>query len=426
MIKYDFKVLQEVPLPNTIKKFKRISLTILVVLFLFLFLPWQQTVEGEGVLIAEEPTQRPFAILSTIDGFIKKFHIYEDQFVSKGTLLFEMIDLDNKYLEKLHKIQTNIKEQIANTKADIVLGKKKLENLKKSFEIGLNLYDQKLSQTEDKIRTLKLNRVSLEKNHAIAKLNYERITKLYHEGIESKRSFEIAENKEIETYAKVEKNHVDIEIEYRNIAMNKNQKEKFTNDTKNSLNSLQGAILASENRLSTLKQNAQMQSMSISRYNTSKVYAPTDGHVVRVYETNTNKLIKKGERVLYFAPDIDEKVILFKVSDFNMPLIHTGLKVRLRFYGWPSLQVSGWPTIKFGTFAGIIKKIDPVAHEAGVYYAYISQDPDEEAWPEDYVLKAGTKATGWVRLNTVPIWYQIWRLMNAMPPQIETLQEDKM
>lgn len=425
MSKYDFKVLKKVPLPNTIKKFKRISITILVVLFLFLFLPWQQTVEGEGIIIAKEPTQRPYAILSTIDGFIKKFYVYEDQFVSKGTLLFEMIDLDDEYLVKLHKIQTNIKEQIANTKADILLGKQKLENLEKSFEIGLTLYDQKLSQTEDKIKTLTLNRVSLEKNHAIAKLNYERIKKLYEEGIESKRSFEISENKEIETNAKVEKNRVEMEIEHRNIAMNKNEKEKFTNDTKNSLNSLQGAILASQNRLSALEQSAQTQSMSISRYNTSKVYAPTDGHVVRVYENNTNKLIKKGKKVLYFAPDMDEKLILFKVSDFNMPLIQKGLKVRLMFYGWPSLQVAGWPKITFGTFAGIIKKIDPVAHEEGVYYAYISQDPEDEPWPQDYVLRPGTKATGWVRLHTVPIWYQIWRLMNAMPPQLKTVPEVK-
>jgi len=103
-----------------------------------------------------------------------------------------------------------------------------------------------------------------------------------------------------------------------------------------------------------------------------------------------------------------------------MPLIKEGLKVRIMFYGWPALQVPGWPSIKYGTFGGIIKKVDPISHEKGLYYAYISEDPDEDSWPSSDVLRPGTQATGWVRLNTVPIWYQMWRLMNALPPEMKT------
>ena len=39
--------------------------------------------------------------------------------------------------------------------------------------------------------------------------------------------------------------------------------------------------------------------------------------------------------------------------------------------------------------------------------------PSEE-WPEN--LRAGTGARGIALLNTVPVWYEMWRQLNAFPP----------
>jgi hypothetical protein len=159
--------------------------------------------------------------------------------------------------------------------------------------------------------------------------------------------------------------------------------------------------------------------MTISRYETAEVYAQKDGYIVRLYESDRNKLLKEGEHVIYFAPVVSEKTLLLKVSDFNMPLIKEGLPVRLMFYGWPAMQISGWPAIKFGTFGGKIKKIDSVSYDKGFFYAYVVEDPNEP-WPKGDVLKVGTQTTAWVRLETVPIWYQIWRTINGLPPRMLT------
>ena len=199
----------------------------------------------------------------------------------------------------------------------------------------------------------------------------------------------------------------------------KNEKDKFLNDTENKVKSLESLILSSKNKLASLQEKQQLQSMNISRFKTSKVYAPKDGYVVRLYENDSNKYIKKGEKILYFSPKVTQKTLLLKVSDFNMPLIKEGLKVRIMFYGWPALQVPGWPEIKFGTFGGLIKRVDPISHEKGFYYAYVVEDPNEP-WPATDVLRPGTQAKAWVRLHTVPIWYQMWRLMNALPPEMLT------
>ena len=58
-----------------------------------------------------------------------------------------------------------------------------------------------------------------------------------------------------------------------------------------------------------------------------------------------------------------------------------------------------------------------MSYEAGFYYAYIVEDPDEP-WPDASKLRQGTQATVWVSLETVPMWYQIWRQINAMPPKM--------
>jgi hypothetical protein len=102
-----------------------------------------------------------------------------------------------------------------------------------------------------------------------------------------------------------------------------------------------------------------------------------------------------------------------------MPLIKEGLPVRIRFHGWPVLHIPGWPVIRFGTFGGIIKKVDPILHEKGVYYAYVVEDPNEP-WPSNEKLRVGTNATAWIALSRVPIWYELWRLMNAFPAKMVT------
>jgi len=419
MSNHKYTVLDKVTLHRYVEKFWYISFTIFVVIFAFLFLPWQQTVKGTGTISAYDPTQRPYAISATINGFIDEFHVEENQFVKKGELLFTMVDLDRKYSTRLKNIEEKSQEQLQNTQNQVLLSKEKKENLKEYLDMGLKVYAQKFAQTKDKIRSLELKKVSLEKNHEIEKSNFERMELLYKDGIESKRKYDSIENVHIKAKADLEKIAIDIQVEKKNIDILEKEKEKFLKDTQNKIKSLEEAILSSQNRITSIDQDLQRQSMNISRYETAEVYAQKDGYVLRLYESDKNKLLKHGDQVIYFAPTVSEKTLLLKVSDFNMPLIKEGLPVRLMFYGWPAMQISGWPKITFGTFGGVIKKIDSISYDKGFFYAYVVEDPNEP-WPKGDVLKVGTQTTAWVRLETVPIWYQIWRTINGLPPRMIT------
>ena len=419
MNNYKYTVLKKIKFHRFIEKFWYVSWFILVVLFAFLFLPWEQTVKGQGVISAYNPTERPYAISATINGFIDEFHVEENQFVKKGDLIFTMIDLDRKYSTRLKSIEENSQEQLQNTHKQILLSKERKVNLQEYLEIGLKVYIEKLAQIEDKIRSLSLKKVALEKNNEIEKSNFKRHTRLYKDGIESKRKYESVENVYIKAKAELDKTVIDIEVEKKNIDITKQEKEQFLKDTQNKIKSLQGTILSSQNKATVIDQDLQNQSMNISRYDSSKVYAQKDGYIVRLFQSDQNKLLKKGDQVVYFAPKVTEKVLLLKMSDFNMPLVKEGLPVRLMFYGWPAMQISGWPEIKYGTFGGIVKKVDSISYEKGFFYAYVVEDP-KEPWPKGDVLKVGTQTTAWIRLETVSIWYQIWRTVNGLPPRMLT------
>jgi hypothetical protein len=382
-----------------------------------LFLPWQQTVKGKGSVVALDPTERDYKILAPVEGFIEKFYVQENHFVQKGTPLFKMVDLDSSYLQKLEQIEKDLQYQIDNTKVQVENLQKEALQTKTILERGLKVYSEKVNQVHDKIEGLQFTRLSLQKSYDIAESNLERISTLYREGIESKRNFEVVENSFIKADADLKKVDIDIGVQKKSITILENERDKFISKTKNSLYKLDSQIVGVKNRAKKLLQQLFNQSVVTERYRNSEVVAPKSGYVVRLFKNDQNRYIKKGESVLHFAPEVSRKSILLKVTDFNMPLIKESLPVRIMFYGWPALQVSGWPQIKFGSFGGYIAKVEHISHQQGFYYAYVVEDP-EDPWPEGDDLRMGTQATVWVRLSTVPIWYQLWRFINAIPPKM--------
>jgi hypothetical protein len=42
--------------------------------------------------------------------------------------------------------------------------------------------------------------------------------------------------------------------------------------------------------------------------------------------------------------------------------------------------------------------------------------PGDQPWPEQ--LRVGSGVVGWVMLDDVPIWYELWRQLNGFPPSL--------
>jgi len=421
----NFKSLELVQQHPIVKRFGLITLVIFTVFILLLFLPWQQTIYGTGTLTAVNPIQRDYQISATIDGFIEKFYVKENQKVKKGDRLFKMVDLDSQYQSSLYSIKEKSVRKYDNDILKLQNLKENLQSIKKINIITLEIYDKKIIQIQNTLQALQEQKIAISNILDIEYINYKRSKSLYKDGIESKRDLELKYSLYLQTKAKYKKIDADIRNNTNELAITIQKKENFKNENSVKINAFKNDILLTKNNIETIGQNIETNSINISRYDKREIVAKTDGYVVRIYQNDKNRLTKKGEKILYFSPIVTKRAIRLKISDFHMPLMKVGLRTRIIFYGWPALQISGWPEIKHGTYPGIVTAIERSAYEAGSYYAIITEDTNRSKWPSNEHLKIGTQASVWVRLATVSIWYEIWRLMFALPPNmtLEKLNE---
>lgn len=211
-----------------------------------------------------------------------------------------------------------------------------------------------------------------------AKLNYERQEDLFKQGLASRKDFEAAK------------------IEYKKLLSSA--------ETSN-------AELAEAE-------------VKLSRQASQTIYAPKDGTILKLLAGDHSTLVKAGDKIATFAPDLNEPAVELYVNGNDVPLIYQGRKVRLQFEGWPAVQFSGWPSIAVGTFGGVVTAVDASASENGKFRIIVSKDPNEE-WPDKRFLRHSAKAYGWVLLNNVQLGYELWRQINNFPPQFDEENKHK-
>ncbi len=68
-----------------------------------------------------------------------------------------------------------------------------------------------------------------------------------------------------------------------------------------------------------------------------------------------------------------------------------------------------------GTFLGTIKVIDPSDDGRGRFRLIVKRK-EGALWPAPELLRQGVRTRGWVQMNQVPLWFEIWRLINDLPP----------
>ena len=114
--------LKDLPLETTVllgradsgRVVSRWLLGILVVLFAILFLPWQQNVQGTGMVTALSPADRPQQLQTRIDGRFEAWFVAEGQYVKKGDSIVRISEIKEDYLNPnvlpLTQQQQNAKE----------------------------------------------------------------------------------------------------------------------------------------------------------------------------------------------------------------------------------------------------------------------------------------------------------------------------
>lgn len=429
---YEIYILSTLSTPRTITRLKRWMLGLFLVFFVVLFLPWQQNITGKGGLTALSPSDRPQTVQNFIDGSIREWKVREGQKVAKGDTILLINEIKDEYFDP--NLMLRIDEQVLAKEQTIDSYRQKvnaLQNqmnaLEENRKFSLRKAENYIAQSKAKVISDSTDVVNQKIQFTIAKEQYDRGKQQYEQGILSLISLESREMKWQEASAKLVSNQNKLEISRQDLlsaiisfnAVSADYNEKIAK-ARSDYSSALAAIADGQSELSKLVNKK-------ASFNTRQGYyvirAPQDGVVVKALKAGIGETIKQGEAICTLQPDQPNLAVELYVNAMDVPLIQKGREVRIQFEGWPAIQFSGWPNVAVGTFGGTVSVIDLVDSKNGEYRLLVTPKGEDDDWPEQ--LRIGSGVYGWVMLDNVPVWYEIWRQLNAFPPSLKEQPDEE-
>lgn len=324
-----FTTLASLQVPRTTRTLGRmIAITIPLLLILLFAVKWVQTAPGRGDVIALNPEDRVQQVTALVPGRVERWFVVDGQQVKQGDPIARIIDNDPDLLVRLAAEREQVVAQIS----------------------------------------------AAEQAMATARLDVNRSSQLYAEGLAARRDYEATQIKVAELNAKLAEARA--KLSKVDIALN--------------------------------RQSAQL------------VRAPRDGRVLSLNTAAGATLVSAGDLLATIAPEQQQRVVELLVDGRDAALVRKGQPVRLNFEGWPAIQFSGWPSVAQGMFDGRVLAIDPSAQPNGLFRVLVEPMPGKPAWPNDNYVRLGSKVRGWIQMETVTIAYELWRQLNDFPLEFPT------
>ncbi|GAB4014660.1 HlyD family secretion protein [Spirosoma koreense] len=425
---HPLKSLQTLPKPRSSRRLGRWMLFFLFLTIVVMFLPWRQNINGTGSITALTPQDRPQSLQNAIAGRIERWSAREGQYVRKGDTLLVISEIKDEYFDpnlpqRLNEQLTAKKGNRLATEAKIKALDGQIQALGAGVKVDLASARNKIRQSQLQIRIDSADLVAVRRNYQIAVARLERYEKGYRDGLFSLTDLEGRRLTLQQDYAKVlvQENKLDVSRQsLANAQLNLQLiQAKYEQDVAKTMSDRSSAVssLASANSEVAAMRN-KISNVDVRR-GLYVIRAPQNGYVVRTLKAGIGETIKEGESIATLQPASPTIAVELYVRAMDVPLIQRGRMVRLQFDGWPAIQFSGWPAVAVGTFGGKVVVIDAVSSTNGKYRLLVRPHalPGDQPWPEQ--LRVGSGVVGWVMLDDVPIWYEIWRQLNGFPPSLK-------
>jgi membrane fusion protein, adhesin transport system len=450
-----YKSLTEVPIDNGADKLESLEMvktgrgpqvfgvllmvSLIVSTIFVLFVPWRQSVVGAGEIIVFSPMERPQTIEAQIAGRLIQWYVRDGQIVQKGELIAELSDLDPRFLdtnqlkrlvdqkEALMSKRESAKERAASLTSQ-------LKDLANSRKAAVPEAEERIGQARDRLYAAQQSVDVAEQNVRTTQWQLDRVNALYEKGYRSQRDQQVAalDNVRSKTELQRAKSAYDVVKKDANIAGL--EYNHVSADTMATIDAIKASEAEANQVIATTTADIARLEIDIQnlaqRVQQRAVRAPCTGRVVRLNRVGAGETVSAGSALATIMPGTEDRAAAIMIRDYDAPLVSVGNPVRLAISGWPSLQFVGWPSVAVGTFAGRIAVIDAVDDGRHFYriivvpdYAAISAKK-EEPWPSVKYLRPGAKATGWVLLSNVPLWYELWRQFNGFQPTVPGPESD--
>lgn len=415
--------LERVDMPTGQKMFRLLMLGVAIFGIAAMFLPWTQNFRAKGTVTALNPADRPQTINASIAGRVESWYVFEGDTVQRGDTIARLSEIYTDYLDPQLADRTAQAREAKSSSAVGYLEKasalaRQIQSLRQEAELKREQNQNKLEQSRLYVSTLQADLEQQRVQVEIADYQFERADSLYQSGLKSLTNLEEKRLKKREVRAKLTavQNKLDqarTDIEQARIALASvdptynNKIAKAESDRQSALTAYYGSV-GEVAKLSSEEANYRL------RNDYHFIIAPQNSIVARVLKPGLGETVKEGEPVVSILPADFRAAVEIYVEPFNLPLVKQGEEVRFLFDGWPAVFFSGWPGLSYGTFVGEVVAIDNIIDSKGRYRVLVKPSAEGRPWPE--ALRPGSGAEGVVLLGNVPVWYELWRQLNAFPP----------
>lgn len=431
------------------RRIGRILLTLLIGSFLLAAMaPWQQSVTGNGNVVAFAPGERPQNIEAPIKGRIVGWSdgVYENARVREGDIIAEIQDIDPNLMPRLQGQLKTVEKQVESTELQLINNEQNLASIRQvheAYKARLETYkavktqvvgaaDAMVDAAQNKFEAATEEREIHRAALTQLDLDYKRQAQLYDEDIVAGVKLQIAERKHKEAIAKLKTADAYVRTAENELAakrldrLAKEEKAQadiesataLVEDAASKVAKAESEVNKTDAELSKARKEEFMMQTKVARQENQLVRAPFDGVLTRISANQGGQMVKEGDLLCVIVPDTRDRSVQVWLDGNDAPLVEPGRHVRLQFEGWPAIQFAGWPSVAVGTFGGTVVSVD-ATDDAGRFRVLVRPDEDtSEPWPDERYLRQGVKTHAWVLLEQVPLWYEIWRNMNGFPPVV--------
>lgn len=427
-----FKTIRQLSDRPHYKILNRIILGLCVLALLILFLPWTQNISGTGAVTTLKPDQRPQTIHNAIAGRIEKWYVQEGDYVEKGDTILFISEIKEDYFDP--NLVNNTRQQVDAKRNALKSYDSKVESLESQMAALSSEQRLKIQQANNKIRQallkVKSDSIDLEAVKTqlrIATTQFDRSVELNKEGLKPLTDVEEKRLKLQDAQAKIvtqenklltaQNELINAKVEIGRITAEYNEKIAKSSSDKFTALSSQFDTEAQVNKLENQYVNYSI------RNGMYYIKAPQSGYVNRALQSGIGETIKEGTPIVSIMPAGYDIAVETYVRPIDLPLLKKGDEVRVWFDGWPTIVFSGWPGMSYGTFGGRIVAIENFISPNGRYRVLIAPDNSDTPWPKQLSIGAGAQTIA--LLDTVPVWFEVWRTLNGFPPNYYQAGQDK-
>ncbi|OAI27015.1 MULTISPECIES: HlyD family secretion protein [Methylomonas] len=380
--------------------------------------PWQQNIHASGRVSAFAPLERQQTVEAPVGGRIVAWHVKEGDKVKAGEVLLDIADVDPRLLERLAGQRDAAAAKLAAKQDELNAYRLQLDNLQATRDLQVATAQYRLDVAKQRARAAAEAIASARATLDAASLQRERLQRLLGDGLVSQREFELAERDGVVAGRGLNSAQASLEGALAEQRAAEAEIGRIRADAQARIDSASAAANKTQSELEDGRASLLKAEVDVSRQQSQSITAPRDGSVLRLLANPQSDLVRQGDPLLVLVPDRDVKAVELWVDGNDAALITPGRHARLQFEGWPALQFAGWPEVAVGTFGGSVAFVDASDDGKGKFRVLVIPDPADREWPSERFLRQGVRVKGWILLNRVTMAYELWRQLNAFPPQL--------